>query len=215
VEYYLPIRELEVQKKAEGHLIFEEWRNKTPAQIREQNVEYRASIARSFAGYDTAFQAGLERMGTSRDAAEASWSKAEYSLRDAARKSASSSGITTSSSVRGSFSQVPSGSLWAETSPANSITRADPSSTSAKSGIADTSNTQIISAIDNVNDLPGPEVNSARAALDGLDEFSDVPIEMPDGTTVLVRDVLADLESDRSFDAFIQACAITPAGVAQ
>ena len=108
VEWYLPIKELEAQKKAEGHLIFEEWRNKTPEEMAAQVNEYAAAVAKSFKGYDDAFQASLDRMGISREDAAASWAKAESSMLEAARKSPSSSGMITSSGVRGVETQVPS-----------------------------------------------------------------------------------------------------------
>lgn len=62
---------------------------------------------------------------------------------------------------------------------------------------------------------PDPEraVQSEIVAL--REEFDDFDIELPDGTSVKVADVLADLDADRQFDAFIQACAITPTGGAQ
>ncbi len=58
----MPLRELEVQKKAEGHIIFEEWRNKTDEQILAQFPEYAAAVSRSFAGYQSAFDASLARL---------------------------------------------------------------------------------------------------------------------------------------------------------
>jgi hypothetical protein len=55
------------------------------------------------------------------------------------------------------------------------------------------------------------EVNTAD--LDALrGDYGDVPIDMPDGTTATVRELLDDLDTDAGFEAFIQACAITPTG---
>jgi hypothetical protein len=142
VEWYLPIKELEAQKKAEGHLLFEEWRNKTPEEILEQNDAYMETIRKSWNGYDQAFQSSLDRMGISIEDAAASWSKAESSMLEAARKSPSSSGMITSSGVRGAEVQVPSSVRMAdEPSVQKSIARDVPSSISAKSvsDIEDTS----------------------------------------------------------------------------
>lgn len=146
VEWYLPIKELEIQKKNEGHLLFEEWRNKSPEEISAQHDAYMATIERSFEGYDNAFQSGLDRLGISREEAAASWARAESSMLDAARKSPSSSGITTSSGVRGAETQVPSRVLITEEPDSvQSMTRDVPSSTSANLGaiIDDTSDTDL------------------------------------------------------------------------
>jgi hypothetical protein len=48
---------------------------------------------------------------------------------------------------------------------------------------------------------PRPELDAAFAAY---------PIDMPDGSTRTAAEVLRDLDDDAQFDAFIQACAITP-----
>lgn len=67
-------------------------------------------------------------------------------------------------------------------------------------------------------DLPEVEAPPAQAAppaaiiADLGDDFAGVEIEMPDGTTLTVADVLEDLDADAGFDAFIQACALTPGG---
>ncbi len=135
VEWYLPIKELEAQKKAEGHLLFEEWRNKSPEEISAQHNDYMDTIRRSFEGYDNAFQSALDRIGISRDEAAASWARAESSMLDAARKSPSSSGITTSSDVRGAETQVPSRvRITEEPDSVQSITRDVPSSIRANLG---------------------------------------------------------------------------------
>ena len=108
VEWYLPIKELEAQKKGRGHAIFEEWRNKTDDEIAEQWDNYQAAIRESYEGYDDAFQASLDRLGVSREAAEASWTNAERAISEAASKSIKSSAEMTSSAVRGLETQVPS-----------------------------------------------------------------------------------------------------------
>jgi hypothetical protein len=151
VEWYLPIKELEAQKKAEGHLLFEEWRNKTPEEILEQNDAYMETIRKSYKGYDDAFQSALDRMGITREDAAASWSKAESSMLEAARKSPSSSGMITSPGVRGAETQVPSRVRMAEEpSVQKSMARDVPSSISAKSvsGIEDTPTDQITDIAD-------------------------------------------------------------------
>ena len=134
VEWYLPIKELEAQKKAEGHLLFEEWRNKSPEEVEAEHDVYMATIRKSFKGYDDAFQASLDRMGISREDAAASWAKAESSMLEAARKSPSSSGMITSAAERGLETQVPSSVRMAEVpSSQKIIAREVPSSISAKS----------------------------------------------------------------------------------
>ena len=134
VEWYLPLKELERQKKDEGHHIFEEWRNKTQAQILAENDAYMAAIRRSFEGYDDAFQQALDRMGITRQEAEDSWRRAESSLLEAARNSRKSSGVMTSSSVSGRGFQTPSNVRMAvEPSSRNNMARGVPSSTSANS----------------------------------------------------------------------------------
>lgn len=153
VEWYLPIKELEAQKKAEGHLLFEEWRNKTPEEILEQNDAYMEAIRKSHKGYDDAFQSALDRMGITREDAAASWSKAESSMLEAARKSPSSSGMITSSTVRGAETQVPSRVRMAEEPLSQKSTARDvPSSISAKSvsGIEDTPTELITDITDDI-----------------------------------------------------------------
>ena len=44
------------------------------------------------------------------------------------------------------------------------------------------------------------------------DGFGEMSIDMPDGTSLTLRDVLDDLDEDAGFDAFLQACAISPTG---
>jgi hypothetical protein len=137
VEWYLPIRELEAQKKAEGHLLFEEWRNKSAEDINVEMDAYMATIQRSFEGYDKAFQASLDRMGISREEASASWTSAESSMLEAARKSPSSSGMITSSGERVLDIQDPSRVRMAqEPDGKNIITREVPSSIRAEEGVS-------------------------------------------------------------------------------
>lgn len=55
------------------------------------------------------------------------------------------------------------------------------------------------------------EVSAEIAALReaGMDDFE---VALPDGTTTTLRAALDDLDADQGFDAFIQACNITPTG---
>ena len=64
---------------------------------------------------------------------------------------------------------------------------------------------------------PAPDLRAQAAAQVGAlrGQFDDFEIDMPDGTTVTVREVLDDLDADAQFDAFIQSCAITPTGAAK
>lgn len=43
-------------------------------------------------------------------------------------------------------------------------------------------------------------------------KMADFEIDLPDGTSASLRELLDDLDADAGFDAFIQACAITPTG---
>lgn len=99
VEWYLPLKELEIEKKQRGHLIFEEWRNKTQEELSAQRNEYFDALARSYRGYDNAFKAALERVGLTPQEAEASWRSAESSISEAARNARKSSGVGISSGV--------------------------------------------------------------------------------------------------------------------
>lgn len=142
VEWYLPLKELEVEKKARGHLIFEEWRNKTQEELSAQRQEYFDAIRRSYLGYDEAFQAALDRMGVSRQDAEASWSNAESSLLEAARNARRSSGEGISSAARAETGLMAPSMVRtvAEPSAAYMMARPVPSSISAKaSAIVSTS----------------------------------------------------------------------------
>lgn len=204
VEYYLPVKELEAQKKAEGHLIFEEWRNKTPDQILAQNAEYMAAIRRSFEGYDAAFSAALARMGVSRAEAEASWINAESSIREAARNSASSSGMTTSSSVRGEETQVPSRSRSAIAEPENRSARGVPSSTSAKFVMGNTSTPEISAGGRSVNQASlRADIEAARA------DAEDIMIPMGEGQEARsVRELLNEIEDDEDLAEVLALCKV-------
>jgi predicted transcriptional regulator len=133
VEWYLPLKELEIEKKQRGHLIFEEWRNKTAEELSAQREEYFESIARSYRGYDNAFKAALERMGLTPQEAEASWRSAESSISEAARNARKSSGVGISSGVRAETDlTTPSAVRTAlEPSDMNMTAREVPSSTRA------------------------------------------------------------------------------------
>ena len=204
VEWYLPIKELEAQKKAEGHLLFEEWRNKTPEEILEQNDAYMETIRKSWNGYDQAFQSSLDRMGISREDAAASWSKAESSMLEAARKSPSSSGMITSATVRGAEIQEPSIVRMAEEPSVQKIMARDvPSSISAKSvsGIEDTPTDLITDIADDIK----PE---------------DFDLEIPLGTrfdeetgellaeTKTLRDIKSDIDAEDALINRLGVCGL-------
>ena len=208
VEWYLPIKELEAQKKAEGHLLFEEWRNKTPEEILEQKTAYRETIRKSWKGYDNAFQSALDRLGISRAEAAASWSKAESSMLEAARKSPSSSGMITSSTVRSSGIQDPSSVRIAEEPSAQkSMARDVPSSMSAKS----------------VSDIEGTSSANLDIALEDVNTgnlFDDMDLEVPLGervdpdtgdvvpTTTTLRDLKAQMDQEDAMIKRLEFCTI-------
>jgi hypothetical protein len=153
VEWYLPLKELEVEKKARGHLIFEEWRNKTQEELSRQREEYFNAIARSYRNYDEAFEAALDRMGVTRQDAEASWRSAESSLLDAARNARSSSGVGISSAGTAEEGIIAPSEVRTDVEPSalNISAREEPSSISAKgSAILSTSD-------DYVTDVPVEE----------------------------------------------------------
>jgi hypothetical protein len=139
VEWYLPIEELEAQKKSEGHHIFEKWRNLTVDELVEQQDEYDADVRRSYEGYQSAFRSALSRMGLSEPEAKALWTKSENSMREAARNSLSSSasGIDR---VSQRSDQTPSERVALPSSTNSQTLSNPPSSTSAKS-LVDTSST--------------------------------------------------------------------------
>ena len=198
VEWYLPIKELEAQKKAEGHLLFEEWRNKTPEEILEQNDSYMETIRKSWNGYDQAFQSSLDRMGISREDAAASWSKAESSMLEAARKSPSSSGMITSATVRGAEIQEPSIVRMAEEpSVQKSMARDVPSSISAKSvsGIEDTPRDLLTDIADDIK----PEDFDLEVPLRTIDD----EVEMK-----TMRDIKAELDADNALIARLGVCGL-------
>jgi hypothetical protein len=142
VEWYLPLKELEAEKKARGHLIFEEWRNKTEQELHAQREEYFDAMDRSYRGYDEAFQAALDRVGLSRQEAEASWSNAESSISEAARNARRSSGVGTSPTARSATDLMAPSMVRTALEPSDlkMMAREVPSSTSAKaSAIVSTS----------------------------------------------------------------------------
>ena len=138
VEWYLPLRELEAEKKARGHLIFEEWRNKTQQELQDQQAEYFASIAKSYRNYDAAFQAALDRTGISRQEAESSWRSAESSMLEAARNARRSSAVGISSPTRVPTGLMDPSSVRTDDVPSdlNITAREVPSSTRAKASSA-------------------------------------------------------------------------------
>ena len=83
VEWYTPLREMNKQKRDVGHELFENWRNKTAAELAEDQDAYYAAIKESKEGYDRAFDEALDRLGLSRPEAEAEFRNMESSLADA------------------------------------------------------------------------------------------------------------------------------------
>ena len=71
------------QKRDVGHELFENWRNKTAAELAEDQDAYYAAIKESKEGYDRAFDEALDRLGLSRPEAEAEFRNMESSLADA------------------------------------------------------------------------------------------------------------------------------------
>lgn len=62
VEYYLPVQELEQAKRTGNHATFEKWRDVDRKTMTSgQQLEYRQDIRKSFAKYDRAFDAYLQR----------------------------------------------------------------------------------------------------------------------------------------------------------
>jgi len=139
VEWYLPLKELEAEKKARGHLIFEEWRNKTQEEMNANQVEFMKALDTSWTNYNDAFLTSLDRMGLSPQEAEASWRNAETSISDAALNSRRSSGMMVSS--RDSLgTQVPSSDLNIGSEPSlNRTARSVPSSINARAAMLSTS----------------------------------------------------------------------------
>ncbi len=199
VEWYLPIKELEAQKKAEGHLLFEEWRNKTPEEILEQNDAYMETIRRSWKGYDDAFQSSLDRMGISREDAATSWSNAESSMLEAARKSPSSSGMITSPAVRGLETQVPSRVRIAEEpSDQKAIARDVPFSISAKS-------------ISDIEDTPRDLITDITEDIKPEDYDLEIPVDYDNegnAITRTLRDIKSDVDAEDALVSRLEFCGL-------
>ena len=172
VEWYLPLQELEVEKKSRGHLIFEEWRNKTQDELSAQRDDYFNAIARSYRNYNDAFNAALDRMNVSAQDAEASWRSAESSLLDAARNARRSSGVGISSAATAEEGIITPSEVRTDVEPSELkiSAREEPSSISAKgSAILSTSD-------DYVTDVPVEEqVKFSRlprsSSVSGLQNF--------------------------------------------
>ena len=184
VEWYLPIKELEAQKKAEGHLIFEEWRNKTDDELIELQDEYLDAIEKSFRGYDDAFQASLDRLGVTREEARAAWSNAEESISLAARNSLRSSGEITSSAAAKPLDQAPEALRTKVPSSAQSIARAEPGSIRATGTLDDITQPPD----DIVPDLATEEFPTGRV------------IEDDDGELIVEMQTGADLKKEFDHD---------------
>lgn len=205
VEWYLPVKELEDQKKREGHLIFEEWRNKTQAQLLAEQDQYLSSIARSFEGYDRAFQAALDRIGLTRQEAEASWRSAESSVLEAARNSRNSSGVMTSSSVSNRGFQTPSNvRMDREPSSLNRMTRGVLSSTSANADAISGTSPESVAVTAPEDNLTPQQQQALRPAVEASTRYSALnmrplpsPVKKKDGSTTVVYGVMMDGSNPR------------------
>jgi hypothetical protein len=197
---------LAAKEERGGHKLYEIARDKAQsAEARAQAVaDMRILYAEVAQSLDPSF---AQKLGIDAPRA-ASTSAASASDSSVARSSRASSSANAREGSSGD--QEPSRPSSFATPASERAANSDPSNFTSFMGEGPFSNQDTLNM-----GAAGQDVNSARAALDGLDDFADVPIELPDGTTVSVRDVLADLEADTAFDAFIQACAITPAGAAQ
>ena len=80
VEYYMPVKEVELAKKNGNHQIFEKWRNKTSEEIAAQYKEYVKDVYKSRQQYNQAWENYLMRAGLTPSEAAASWSKISESL---------------------------------------------------------------------------------------------------------------------------------------
>ena len=90
IEWYLPLQELEQQKKGgSGHHIFEDFRD-MPAEQLKNSPEAAAAMRKSREGYNEAFVRDLQRMNfSSIDAARKAWQAEEQKIRAEAAKKAS------------------------------------------------------------------------------------------------------------------------------
>lgn len=125
--------------------------------------------------------------------------------------------------------QVDSASLQAKNAapdasppPAAAAAPAEAMPTPGATPIAETANASVRAAAPRrgIVERVGRYLNADTRAVDqarrDLGAFAEAEIDMPDGTTIRAGDLLDDIEADRQFDAFLQACAIaTPNGAAQ
>jgi len=92
VEYYLPIREQEAYKKAEGHKLFEDWRNRDLSNLtNDEEISYFRDLSKSRAGYGAAWEASIKRTGQDAEAIRAFLTQAEASASGTGRNSSLSS----------------------------------------------------------------------------------------------------------------------------
>ena len=197
VEWYLPLKELEAEKKARGHLIFEEWRNKTAEEIHELQDEFYDAMRLSYQNYDDAFQASLDRLGVDRQRAEASWTKAESSLLEAARKSLNSSGMIVSSNESLGV-QTPASVLKdRDPSDLNRTALEEPSSISAN----------VLSATDD-DLLSTVNIDEIRANINQDEDLFPVGLLDGEAQTVTARQLLADIDREDAMVDTLSRCPI-------
>lgn len=81
VEYYLPVEEMEKQKKDKGHELFERWRNRDITQLSHvEQLEFERDTAESRLTYQQAFDAYLSRTGNSESDIRAALAKVDASI---------------------------------------------------------------------------------------------------------------------------------------
>ena len=110
VEYYSPVKELESAKKARGHQIFEDWRNKDLDNLNiAEWTEYQDALNESNDLYEQAFDEYLSRTGQSLEDVRAAVKTFEMILGSDTRvnSSLSSSGVTATPGNQTPSTKVP------------------------------------------------------------------------------------------------------------
>lgn len=194
VEHYMPLKELEAAKKAEGHKLFEKWRNEDEQQVMQdpaRAAEYLRDRKKSVDLYQAAWESALARTGADDSAALASLKS--FSTR-------ASSLMENQSAVSPTFqpvgdSQRPSGIRTAKRPGAKTLTM-EPSGDSeavASRAIADSSGEIIPEA-----GLDSPVITAAKTLLEQQDVMIPTGAVDADGNPVVVsaRELAAKWEQD-------------------
>ena len=197
VEWYLPLRELEAAKKAEGHQLFENWRNKTDAERDARWIDYAAARQRSNELYSAAFASALERMGLSETEARASWSR--LSTNFGSSRYTKLSATSSAEKLPRLSDQAPDASRTNRSTPSVTMARPSSGSSSAK-GLSD-----IGASTENVSARPG-ESNPAAggegrpadpgALLGKLGDEVKAPADRIDAELQLAEAELARLQAE-------------------